>query len=61
MMEHPPYRPDLAPSDFHKFDPVKEALRRRRFSTDEEVIRSVQNWLKTQPKNFFLMELKKHL
>jgi hypothetical protein len=35
------------------FGPMKEALRGRRFSSDEEVIGAVQNWLKTQPKTFF--------
>jgi hypothetical protein len=44
------------------FGPVKEALRGRRFSSDE-VIGAVQNWLKTQPpppqkKTLFLTELK---
>jgi hypothetical protein len=48
--------PDLAPSDFHMFGPMKEALRGR-FSSNEEVIGTVQNWLKTLPKHFFLMEL----
>jgi hypothetical protein len=39
------------------FGSMKEAL--RRISSDVEVIGTVQNWLKTQPKNFFfLMELK---
>jgi hypothetical protein len=38
---------------------VKVALRGRRFSSDEEVIGVVQNWLKVQPRKFFLMELKK--
>jgi len=38
--------------------PMKEDLRGRRFSSDEEVIGIVQNWLKTQPENFFLTELK---
>jgi histone-lysine N-methyltransferase SETMAR len=56
MMERPPYSPDLTPSDFHMFDPVKEALRGKRFSSDEEVIVAVQNWLKTQPKNFFFSD-----
>jgi len=28
-MEHPAYSPDLAPSDFHLFGPLKEALRGR--------------------------------
>jgi hypothetical protein len=31
---------------------MKEALRGRGFSSDEEVIGAVQNWLKTQPKIF---------
>jgi hypothetical protein len=33
------------------FGPMKEALRGR-FSSDKEV-GAVENWLKTQPKNFF--------
>jgi hypothetical protein len=43
---------DLATSDFQMFGPMKEALRGRRLSSDEEVTGVVQNWLKTQPKNF---------
>jgi hypothetical protein len=38
---------------FHMFDPVKAALRGRRFSSDEEVIGAVQNWLKTNQKTHF--------
>jgi hypothetical protein len=45
-MEHPPYSPDLAYSDFHMFGPMEEALRGR-FSSDEEIIGAVKNWLKT--------------
>jgi histone-lysine N-methyltransferase SETMAR len=56
MMEHPSYSPDLSPSDFHMFGPMKEALRGRRFSSAEEVIGAVQNWSKTQPKNFFFSD-----
>jgi hypothetical protein len=43
------------------FGPMKEALRGRSFSSDEEVIGAVQNWLKTQPKNFFSDGIKKTL
>jgi len=50
LMEQPSYSPDLAPGNFHMFGPMKEA--RRGFSSDEEGIGAVQNWLKTQPKNF---------
>jgi hypothetical protein len=35
---------------------MKGDIRGRRFSSDEEVIGAVQNWLKTQPENFFLTE-----
>jgi hypothetical protein len=35
------------------FGPMKEAVRGRRFSFNEEVIGAVQNLLKTLPKNFF--------
>jgi histone-lysine N-methyltransferase SETMAR len=59
MMEHPPYSPDLAPSDFHMFSPMKETLRGRRLSSDEEVIGAVQNWLKTQRKIFSSDGIKK--
>jgi hypothetical protein len=41
------------------FGPMKEALRGRRISSDEEVIGAVQNCLKTRPQNFFLTGLKK--
>jgi len=37
LLQHPPYSPDLAPSDYHIFGPLKEALRGRRFASDEEV------------------------
>ena len=50
---HSPYLPDLAPSEFHLFGPLKDNLRRRHFSSDEEVKIVVRNWLKTQPVEFY--------
>jgi histone-lysine N-methyltransferase SETMAR len=61
LMEHPPYSPDLSPSDFSMFGPMKEALRGRIFSSYEEIIGAVQNWLKTHPKNLFSDGIKKNL
>ena len=51
-LHHPPHGPDLAPSDYHIFDPLKEALRGRRFTSDEEVKEAVHTWLREQPENF---------
>jgi hypothetical protein len=49
LVHFTPKGPDLATSDFHMFGRMKKDLRGRRFSSDEEVIGAVQNWLKTQP------------
>jgi hypothetical protein len=38
---------------------MKEAIRGRRFSSDEEVIGTVQKFIKDATKNFFLTEFKK--
>jgi histone-lysine N-methyltransferase SETMAR len=38
VLKHPPYSPDLAPSDFHLFGPLKAAFGRGRFTSDEGAI-----------------------
>ena len=53
LLQHPPYSPDLAPSDYHIFGPLKEVLRSRRFTSDEEVKEAVHTWLRERPKSFF--------
>jgi hypothetical protein len=49
----PPYSPDLAPSDFHVFELLKEARGGKSFRSDEEVQQAVHDWLLSQPKDFF--------
>jgi len=58
-LQHAPYSPDLAPSDDHIFGPLKEALRGRRFASDEEVKEAVHTWLREQPKSFFSAGIQK--
>jgi histone-lysine N-methyltransferase SETMAR len=36
-LDHAPYSPDLAPSDFHFFHTLKGTLEGRRFTTNEDV------------------------
>lgn len=45
VMPHPPYSPDLAPSDYHLFPKLKEHLSGKRFQNDEEVKQEVQRFL----------------
>jgi len=54
VWEHPAYSPDLGPSDYHLFGPLKDALRGRRFTSDEGVKEAMHEWLAAQPKTFFL-------
>ena len=37
FLEHPPYSPDLAPSDFHIFNPLKKFLVVQRSTCDDKV------------------------
>jgi transposase len=37
LLPHPPYSPDLAPSDFFLFADLKRMLAGKKFSTNEEV------------------------
>jgi hypothetical protein len=48
MCSPSPHSPDLAPSDFHHFGPLKDALRGTRFEEDKGVIRAVGTWLREQ-------------
>jgi transposase len=60
VLEHPPYSPDLAPSDFHLFGHMKEHLRGQKFA-DDEVMEAVQSWLKATPKSSFVEGIHKLL
>jgi len=37
VLPHPPYSPDLAPSDYHHFDPMKKMLAGQKFVTGMEM------------------------
>ncbi|KAJ7342082.1 hypothetical protein JRQ81_008751 [Phrynocephalus forsythii] len=42
LLQHPPYSPDIAPSDFFLFPEMKKPLHRRRFDDREDVIFEVE-------------------
>lgn len=42
---HPPYSPDLPPSDFHLFPKLKEFLGGKCFTSSEEVKDAMKQWL----------------
>ena len=59
VVAHPLYSPNLDPSDYRLFGPLKEALRGRRFTSDQELKEAVHVWLTAQPKTFFSEGIKK--
>jgi hypothetical protein len=42
------------PSDFHFFGPLKEVMGSKSLRSDEEVQQAEHEWLRAQPKDFFL-------
>jgi hypothetical protein len=55
-----PYSPDLAPSNYHVFGTLKEALRGRRFHRQtDEVKETVQFWLRQQAQSFISIGIQK--
>ena len=52
-LPHPPYSPDLVPSDFHLFVPLQDALRGTRFEDYESVIHAVRTWLHEQEMSWY--------
>jgi histone-lysine N-methyltransferase SETMAR len=53
VFPHPPYSPDLAPSDYHLFPAMKTWLATQRFDDDAELQEGVTNWLKLQAADFY--------
>lgn len=56
---HPPYSPDLAPSDFYLFPNLKKDLRGRKFSDDNEVKEAILAHFEAKDKKYFYDGLEK--
>jgi hypothetical protein len=53
VLDHPPYSPDLAPSDLHLFLHLKKHRARKKFDDDEDVQEEVMTWFKVQAADFY--------
>jgi len=50
-LQHPPYSPDLAPSDFYLFGMVKAKLAGRGFGTKDEILEEIRKIVDSVPKS----------
>jgi hypothetical protein len=59
VVPHPPYSPDLAPSDFWFFPNLNETLKGQHFVSDAEVETAVRKWISNKPETFFINRMEK--
>ena len=59
LLPHPPYSPDLAPSDFFLFPRLKDAITGKHYGTNDDVKAAVDDYFDTLPKSFFFEGLQK--
>ena len=53
LLHHPPYSPDVAPSDFYLFKHLKKSMRGKHFESADELKQFVEAWFSGCPKDFF--------
>ena len=53
LLPHPPYSPDLSPSDYWLFSDFKKILQGKRFSSNEEVIAETEAYFEAKDKSFY--------
>jgi len=58
QLSHPPYSPDLAPSDFCLFRLLKKHFRGTRFFDDDELKQATESYLGNMPQEFYLIGIK---
>ena len=57
QLNHPPYSPDLAPSDYYLFRNLKSHLRETRFWDDDELKAVTEAWFEDQIDNFYFKSI----
>jgi len=56
-LDHPPYSPDMALSNYHLFPGLKKQLKGCHFSSDAVIV-ATETWLDGQGSEFFLVACK---
>ena len=53
LLPHPPYSPNLAPSEYCQFAHLKRMFQRKRFNSNEEVISETETYFEAKDKSFY--------
>jgi histone-lysine N-methyltransferase SETMAR len=52
ILDHPPYSPDLAPTDYHLLRSLQNHLNNKKFERFEEVSDAILAYFESKPRNF---------
>lgn len=58
VLPHPPYSPDLSPSDYYLFSPMKNSLRGKTYHSAEEVNGDLEKWFASKHEDFYANGIK---
>jgi len=53
VLPHPPYSPDIAPSDFHLFRSLEHSLRNKTFRNIDDVRAHLESYFSSKPPEFY--------
>ena len=53
VLPHPPYSPDVAPSDYHLFRSMEHGLAHQHFRFYEEIKKRIDSWIASKDASFF--------
>ena len=53
ILLHPPYSPDLAPSNYHLFLSLQNFLRGKKFKKEEDIKQALVNFFTSKDETFF--------
>lgn len=53
VLPHPPYSPDLAPSDYHLFRSLHNFLREKKYENRDQVKNDLDFYFNSQPEDFY--------
>jgi len=53
VLSHPPYSPDIAPSDYHLFRSMTHGLSSQHFNSYEDIKKWIDSWIASKDESFF--------
>jgi histone-lysine N-methyltransferase SETMAR len=59
ILDHPPYSPDLTPSDYHLFSLFQNHLNNKKYERFEEVNDAILAYFESKPRSFYKAGIEK--